>query len=90
MRGWRCNQVLGKKAYSSPWADSHRTDEDQKKLWSKQVSKRGSEREAAKWSAPPGYTEHHTGYAIDLAGNGEDGLLSATDPAADWVKKNAF
>ncbi len=49
--------------------------------------------ERAKVSAPPGYSEHSTGYAIDLG----DGTMRQTDfevefektPAFLWLKKNA-
>jgi D-alanyl-D-alanine carboxypeptidase len=49
--------------------------------------------ERAKVSAPPGYSEHHTGYAIDLG----DGAVPATNlsetfestPAFRWLKANA-
>ncbi len=43
-----------------------RSVEYQAKLWSKAIEKRGSEGEAARWVAPPGYSEHHTGLAVDL------------------------
>lgn len=47
----------------------------------------------AEVSAPPGYSEHHTGYAVDLG----DGSLPATHlstkfentPAFSWLKQNA-
>ena len=38
----------------------------QQKLFEEQVEKHGSEETAARLSAPPGYSEHHTGYAIDI------------------------
>ncbi len=49
--------------------------------------------ERAKVSAPPGYSEHSTGFAIDLG----DGTMRETDfevefettPAFKWLKKNA-
>jgi len=40
----------------------------------------------AKWSAPPGYSEHSTGLAIDI--NSLDKSFSK-DLAYDWLKKNA-
>ena len=48
----------------------------------------------AEVSAPPGYSEHHTGYAIDLG----DGNVPATHletefadtPAFAWLKENAL
>ena len=39
----------------------------QEKLFQSQIEKTGSETAAARISAPPGHSEHHTGYAIDLA-----------------------
>ncbi len=39
---------------------------DQQLLFDKQITKRGSAEAAAKLSAPPGHSEHHTGYAIDI------------------------
>ena len=38
----------------------------QEKLFTKGIEKRGSEIEAARWVAPAGYSEHHTGLAVDL------------------------
>jgi hypothetical protein len=38
----------------------------QEDLWHNQIDRRGSEEAAAKWSAPPGYSEHATGYALDI------------------------
>lgn len=39
----------------------------QAELFARQIERKGSKEEAAKWSAPPGHSEHHTGYAIDIA-----------------------
>ena len=58
----------------------------QKKLFDNQVNKLGSETEAAKLSAPPGYSEHHTGLAIDLG----DGLNRKYDLAVDFDQTAAF
>ena len=43
----------------------------QEKLFAKAIEKRGSEIEAARWVAPPGYSEHHTGLAVDLGAGPE-------------------
>ncbi|MBD2205814.1 M15 family metallopeptidase [Calothrix sp. FACHB-1219] len=43
-----------------------RTIEQQEKLFQNQIKRRGSEQAAAKISAPPGHSEHHTGFALDL------------------------
>lgn len=63
-----------------------RTIADQEKLFQAQVRKAGSEAAAAKISAPPGYSEHHTGYAIDLA----DGHYPNQDITGDFQQTGAF
>jgi LAS superfamily LD-carboxypeptidase LdcB len=68
-----------------------RDNETQKQLFDRQVAIQGSEKAAAKISAPPGYSEHATGYTVDL------GTSSATDlqysfeqtKAYRWLDKNA-
>jgi zinc D-Ala-D-Ala carboxypeptidase len=65
----------------------------QSDLFEAQIARRGSEVEAARISAPPGHSEHHTGYAIDIG----DGTDPATDteitfeqtPAYGWLRQNA-
>jgi LAS superfamily LD-carboxypeptidase LdcB len=44
-----------------------RSISDQQELFDRQIQRRGSAEAAAKLSAPPGHSEHHTGYAIDVA-----------------------
>jgi zinc D-Ala-D-Ala carboxypeptidase len=66
---------------------------DQVKLFERQIKRRGSEENAAKLSAPPGYSEHHTGYALDIG----DGNQPAADlkyefentAAYQWLRANA-
>ncbi len=58
----------------------------QDKLFKKQIEKRGSVAEAAKLSAPPGYSEHHTGYALDLS----DGNIPKKDITYELVNTPAF
>jgi LAS superfamily LD-carboxypeptidase LdcB len=63
----------------------------QKQLWDAQVAKQGSPEAAAKISAPPGYSEHATGYAFDI-GVGNDANLTAgfeNTPAYQWLSQNA-
>lgn len=72
----------------------HRTYEEQKYLFFQIKQNRGQDaRERAKVSAPPGYSEHHTGYAIDIG----DGNAPATHieesfettAAFAWLEANA-
>lgn len=65
----------------------------QEALFQNQVAQVGSPRLAARSVAPAGYSEHHTGYAVDLA----DGLARAMDlslafgntPAFEWLTRHA-
>jgi murein DD-endopeptidase MepM/ murein hydrolase activator NlpD len=69
----------------------YRSVSDQTDLWNKQVQRQGSASAAAKISAPPGYSEHHTGYALDIGANGVANLSAGFEntPAYDWLSKNA-
>ncbi|GAB4305760.1 MAG: D-alanyl-D-alanine carboxypeptidase family protein [Oscillatoriaceae cyanobacterium] len=63
-----------------------RSIERQKLLFDNQVERRGSVEEAAKISAPPGYSEHHTGLALDLA----DGKFPKLDIKEEFENTEAF
>ncbi len=71
-----------------------RSVEDQKRLFFGVGAERGQQpTKRAEVSAPPKYSEHHTGYAIDVG----DGAVPATNlnqnfdttPAYKWLKANA-
>ncbi|WP_448380405.1 M15 family metallopeptidase [Gloeomargarita sp.] len=73
-----------------------RTVRYQAELFQRQVQKQGSEIAAARISAPPGYSEHHTGLAIDLgdgfaAGEGVPDITEhfSQTKAYAWLQKNA-
>ena len=73
-----------------------RTVDYQADLFRRQVQKQGSEMAAARISAPPGYSEHHTGLAIDLgngfaAGEGKPDITEqfGKTQAYEWLQKNA-
>lgn len=65
----------------------------QQQLFENQVQKLGSVEAASRLSSPPGYSEHHTGYAIDIGDQtypADDLKLTFTDtPAYRWLAKNA-
>lgn len=63
-----------------------RSIQDQEKLFQKQIQRRGSEKAAAKLSAPPGYSEHHTGYAIDIG----DEQQPSTDLKFEFENTEAY
>ena len=70
-----------------------RSVEYQAKLWAKAIEKRGSEVEAARWVAPPGHSEHHTGLAVDI-GEGPEPESDVEPAFGDtasyrWLNENA-
>lgn len=71
-----------------------RTIEDQQRLFFDLKAQRGQRAaERAEVSAPPGYSEHHTGYAVDiLDANRSDTNLSVSfeqTPAFQWLQENS-
>lgn len=65
----------------------------QRDLFARAVKRYGSEKKAARWVAPPGYSEHATGLALDLGDgtrrvNDVESSFSET-PAAHWLATNA-
>lgn len=75
--------------YEGVWiipVSGFRSIADQEKLFEAQIQKLGSPEAAAKLSAPPGYSEHHTGYAIDLA----DGHFQKQDITYNFATTDAF
>jgi D-alanyl-D-alanine carboxypeptidase len=60
--------------------------ERQKRLFRWKTHQYGSAEAAAQVVAPPGHSEHHTGYAVDLS----DGLARAMDVSLSFGKTAAF
>jgi LAS superfamily LD-carboxypeptidase LdcB len=67
---------------------------DQEKLFKRQIERKGGKDNAARYSAPPGHSEHHTGYALDIGdGNNPNTDLKVafeTTPAFQWLVNNAY
>ncbi|RMF67288.1 MAG: D-alanyl-D-alanine carboxypeptidase family protein [Cyanobacteria bacterium J069] len=60
--------------------------ERQTRLFRLKTQQYGSTEAAARAVAPPGHSEHHTGYAVDLS----DGLARAMDVSLSFGKTAAF
>ncbi|MBK8575795.1 MAG: M15 family metallopeptidase [Elusimicrobia bacterium] len=65
----------------------------QKNLFARAVKRYGSEEKAARWVAPPGYSEHATGWTLDVGDTAHQNTdieqgFSAT-PAARWLAIHA-
>lgn len=60
--------------------------ENQTLLFQKQIELKGSKQAAAQVSAPPGYSEHHTGYALDIG----DGKQPSLDLKIEFQSSDAY
>jgi zinc D-Ala-D-Ala carboxypeptidase len=63
-----------------------RSTADQEKLFNDQIQRSGSPEAAAKQIAPPGYSEHQTGYAVNLG----DGRSPKQALTVEFAKTDAF
>lgn len=75
-------------------ASAFRSIEDQNHLFFDVKAERGqNSKTRAEVSAPPGYSEHHTGYAVDFIDESKPGTHTEksfeTTPAYQWLQKNA-
>ncbi len=59
---------------------------DQEKLFERQIQRQGSAAAAAQLSAPPGYSEHHTGLTLDIG----DGAQPDTDVKFEFENTKAY
>ena len=70
-----------------------RTRDYQAGLFERAVRRHGSEERAARWVAPPGYSEHHTGLALDIGDEARRDcdveLCFEKTAAHQWLEKNA-
>jgi D-alanyl-D-alanine carboxypeptidase len=62
-------------------------------LFNRAIQRHGTPERAARWVAPPGYSEHHTGLAIDIgdadAPACDAEACFATTRAGAWLRANA-
>lgn len=75
-------------------ASGFRTIAQQRTLFNEQMAVKGTPEAAAQVSAPPGYSEHHTGYALDITDGAlppdEDISVAFADtPAYAWLIAHA-
>ncbi len=65
----------------------------QEGLFTRAARKYGTRKAAARWVAPPGYSEHHTGLAVDIGDKLERSCDVETcfedTPSFKWLKANA-
>jgi zinc D-Ala-D-Ala carboxypeptidase len=63
-----------------------RTEAHQTKVFQDQLKKKHTEAAAARYVAPPGFSEHHTGYTLDVG----DGSAPRTDLKTEFEQTKAF
>lgn len=65
----------------------------QKQLFDRAVKRYGSEQKAARWVAPPGYSEHATGWTLDIGDATDRGAdvdpKFKTTSAGRWLSRHA-
>ena len=66
---------------------------DQEKLFERQIKRQGSRQAAARLSAPPNFSEHHTGYTLDIGdGKRPETVLKVAFESTEayrWLKAHA-
>jgi LAS superfamily LD-carboxypeptidase LdcB len=89
----KMKQDAAKQGIDLSVVSGYRSVDVQQQLWDAQVAKQGSEQAAAQISAPPGYSEHQTGYALDIgqtsAGGSDLNQSFQNTPAYQWLQQNA-
>lgn len=72
-------------------ACGYRSYDLQAELYEEEIEERGDEEEAADWVAPPGYSEHQTGYVFDFDLNitdGKNGIDFDGTGIYSWIHEN--
>ena len=83
-----CNNAIG--ASDTGIESAYRSKEYQQDLYDSYVKEYGEEY-AANYVAKPGYSEHHTGYAVDLGCIGPAGATSFSESNnAVWMDENCY
>lgn len=69
---------------------SYRSQEYQESLYENKIAEVGQEMTES-WAALPGYSEHHTGLAVDIGiASGEGATTFTTEGDYGWVAKNCY
>jgi zinc D-Ala-D-Ala carboxypeptidase len=62
----------------------------QETLFENQIRRKGSLEEALRWSAPPGFSEHHTGFTLDIRDLSTADSNATTDLKVEFADTEAF
>lgn len=84
-----CDEAVGTKMTGV--ASAYRSMEYQQSVWNEMAELNGTEY-AEKYVASPGYSEHHTGLAVDMSifyEDGSEGSFSESENAV-WMNANAY
>ena len=68
----------------------YRSVDDQRVTFFDRVARYGSVEAALAWVAPPGYSKHQTGYAVDITQSGWDRTGFVGSPAFAWLTADNY
>lgn len=85
----KMNNDMKKEGLSLIFTSAYRNYEDQEKIYNSYKKDKGKEY-ADKYAARAGYSEHQTGYAIDLASKNHPEKSFVYTKEYDWLKDNSY
>jgi D-alanyl-D-alanine carboxypeptidase len=91
-RAWKRMKAAARKdGIGLAIVSAFRSFERQVAIIRRKIAEGQSVRQILAFSAPPGYSEHHTGCAVDIGTEGCDELeeIFEESPAFAWLRKNA-
>ena len=91
-RAWKTMKAAARKdGIGLKIVSAFRSFERQVEIIRRKIAEDQSVRQILAFSAPPGYSEHHTGCAVDIGTEGCDELeeIFEQSPAFSWLARNA-
>lgn len=86
-----CDDAVGTDSHSMSISSAYRSKEYQQNVWDEAVQTNGEEY-AKQYVAVPGYSEHHTGLAVDFGITNTDGTAGSFSGSqnAEWMDENSW
>lgn len=86
-----CDDAVGTDTHKTSISSAYRSKEYQQNVWDEAVKTNGEEY-AKKYVAVPGYSEHHTGLAVDFGITNTDGSAGSFSGSqnAQWMDENSW
>lgn len=86
-----CDDAVGTESHQTSISSAYRSKEYQQKVWDEAVQTNGEDY-AKQYVAVPGYSEHHTGLAVDFGITNSDGTAGSFSGSqnAQWMDENSW